>query len=128
MSCSGTLIILHKLFRPHLRLAQRKLEAFTISAACYSMKSIRRGQTRKAAVKFQAISSVLPAGSSGSINWCLTACFCVMILQHVLLGMQGQRGPLQVCMDLHSSKASLVKPRRYFAKVQGLHSDASKTL
>lgn len=92
------------------------------------MKSIRCGLTRKAAVKLQAISSVLPAGSSGSISWCLAACFCVMFLQHVLLGMQGQRGPLQVCTDLHGSKASLVKPKRYFGEVQGLHFDASKTL
>lgn len=55
LSCSGTLIILQELFRPHLCLAQRKLEAFTISAAGYSMKNHEwfHGLTRKAAVKSQ---------------------------------------------------------------------------
>lgn len=118
-SCSGTLIVLQKLFRPHLCLAQRKLEAFTISAAGYSVKNLCHGPTRKAAVKSQAISSGLSADSQGA---------SVGSLQLNFMSCFGSTG-CRACRDgaVASQSAwtctvpmpSLWKSRHHFAEVQG---------
>lgn len=108
-----------ELFRPHLCLAQRKLEAFTISAAGYSVKNLCHGPTRKAAVKSQAISSGLSADSQGA---------SVGSLQLNFMSCFGSTG-CRACRDgaVASQSAwtctvpmpSLWKSRHHFAEVQG---------
>lgn len=60
-----------------LFLAQRKLEAFTISAAGYSMENIHHGLTRKAAVKSRVVADIT-SRCMESIGSHLAALFCVL--------------------------------------------------
>lgn len=61
--------------------------------------------TRKSAVKSQAISSLSSASSQGPSAGGSQLTFTSYFWQHRLLKMQGWHSHVQVCVDLHNSKA-----------------------
>lgn len=77
----------------------------SVTKLCICCLLNKKRHPRKSAVKSQAISSLSSASSQGASAGGSQLTFTSYFWQHRLLKMQGWHSHIQVCVDLHNSKA-----------------------